>query len=151
MARTKKRPIPTMERQAPAISKLDNVPGPEDDIAILREHYSRVQVVVACHAYDNVILCCRWCCDMESPLAYSKPDEARGNKMVCSGRCASAFGVFRADQLRKPDASGAQGASPSTKETATDPKPASRTVIKVASDGEIMPADPIDEEPDEEY
>lgn len=124
MARKQKRPpIPTMEHQAPTITKLDNVPGPEENIAILREHYSRVQVVVACHAYDDVILACRWCCDMESPLAYSKPDEARGNKMFCSGRCASAFGVFRADQLLKPQTSDAESTTPPTEETATNEEP----------------------------
>ena len=102
MPRKQKQPIPTMERMPPAITKLDNVPGPEDNFSVLYKHYSRVQVVVACHNYDDVILTCRWCCDMEAPLVYSKPEHARGNKMFCSGRCASAYGAFRAEQLRKP-------------------------------------------------
>ncbi len=109
------------------ITKLDNVPGPEASADELNKHYQRVRDVFACHRYDDVIAACHWCCDMEAGLAYSKPDEARGNRMFCSGRCASAHAAYRvhAHGRRKPKADTATGGIPPTtsKETATANKP----------------------------
>ncbi len=138
-----------MVRHAPAITKLDNVPGPEDDFAMLSTHYSRVQVILACHCYDNVIAACRWCCDMESPMAYSKPEEARGTKMFCSGRCASAYGALRAEQLRKPNSSGAAVSIPPTDaKTATEEEtPVSK---KRGSATKATPTEEPEPEPEQE-
>lgn len=136
----------------PAITKLDNVPGPEDNFSVLCTHYSRVQVVVACHNYDDVILTCRWCCDMESPLVYSKPEQARGNKMFCSGRCASAYGAFRAEQLRKPkdakDLETANARPTSVKDATPTSKARRRTVEAGAAGAEIIK--PVEDKPDAE-
>ncbi len=87
------------------ILKLDNVPGPEASEAELKEHYGRVQEIMATHRYDDVIHACHWCCDMEAGLAYTKPDQTRGSRVFCSGRCASAFGAYQVRVLhlsRKP-------------------------------------------------
>lgn len=105
------------EQPAMPILKLDNVPGPEASAEELTEHYRRVQIIFACHNYDDVIAACSWCCDMEEGLAYTKPDEARGNRMFCSGRCASAHAAYRviAHGRPKPDVvAETSGPSPST-------------------------------------
>ena len=99
------------------IRKLDNVPGPEASADELTKHFRRVQHILACHPYDDVIAACHWCCDMEAGLAYSKPDEARGSRMFCSGRCASAHAAYRviAHGRPKPKADEpTSGSSPST-------------------------------------
>lgn len=83
------------EQPGMPIAKLDHVPGPEASAAELTKHFQRVQIILACHRYDDVLAACHWCCDMEAGLAYSKPDEARGNRMFCSGRCASAHAAYR--------------------------------------------------------
>lgn len=93
------------------IAKLDNVPGPEADEAALKAHYDLVQEIMAIHRYDDVINACHWCCDMEAGLAYTKPDEKRGSRMFCSGRCASAFSAYQVKVLhlnRKPTVTQAQ-------------------------------------------
>jgi hypothetical protein len=81
------------------IVKLDNVPGPEDDVGALRAHYQQVQNAFATHRYDDVIQACHWCLDMEAGLGYSKTDETRGTRMFCSGRCASAYCAYQVKVL----------------------------------------------------
>lgn len=81
------------------IAKLDNVPGPEADGDVLKAHYRRVQDIFATHRYDDIIQTCHWCCDMEAGLAYSKTDVARGTRMFCSGRCASAYTAYQVKVL----------------------------------------------------
>lgn len=113
-----------VDRPTLPILKLGNVPGPEADANDLRTHYRRVKEVMAIHAYDDVINACHWCCGMEEPLAYSKVDNPRSTHMFCSGRCASAYGEYRANTLGKR----AEGPKPSApeptdNETPLDPEP----------------------------
>ena len=75
------------------ILKLDNVPGPEAPPLELTEHYRRVQVVLACRRYNDVIAACHWCCDMKEGLAFSRPN-SRGPRMFCSRQCADAFEAY---------------------------------------------------------
>ena len=105
------------KQPANPILKLDNVPGPETAPDELVKHYEKVQDIFACRNYDDVLAACHWCCDMEAGLAYTKPDEARGNRMFCSGRCASAHAAYRviAHGHPKPkEESPTSGPSPST-------------------------------------
>ncbi len=119
------------EQPALPILKLDNVPGPEASDDELVKHYERVRGIFACRNYDDVLAACHWCCDMEEGLAYTKPDEARGNRMFCSGRCASAHAAYRALAHGPPKPNAEQptsGPSPSTsrrkaKEAAEEPDP----------------------------
>ena len=61
---------------------------------------------------------------MEAPLAYSKVDEARGTRMFCSGRCASAYSAYQVLSLGK-QAGGPKlpAPSPTDGETPLDPEP----------------------------
>ncbi len=135
------------------ILKLDNVPGPEAKVDELATHYMRVQKIMAIHRYDDVIAACHWCCDMEAGLAYSKPEEPRGTRMFCSGRCASAFGAHRAKvggQRPKPSSSeGEEDATlPTDEETATEEE--TPVVKKRGSATKATPTEEPAKEPDEE-
>ena len=105
------------EQPGMPILKLDNVPGPEASSDELVKHYERVSDIFACRNYNDVLAACHWCCDMEAGLAYTKPDEARGNRMFCSGRCASAHAAYRVFAHGRPkskEAAPTSGPSPST-------------------------------------
>lgn len=75
------------------ILKLDNVPGPKAPPLELTEHYLKVQVILACHRYDDVVAACHWCCDMKEGLAFSRFG-SRGTRMFCSRRCADALEAY---------------------------------------------------------
>lgn len=117
------------EQPSAPIAKLDNVPGPEASEDVLLAHFRRVQDINACHRYDDVIAACSWCCDMEAGLAFTKPDEPRGTRMFCSGRCASAHAAYRviAHGRPKPKADTPTEDIPTatSKKTATTRKPKS--------------------------
>lgn len=127
---------PTYTVPSLPILKLADVPGPEADVGVLNAHYRLVQEAFATHRYDDVIQSCHWCLDMEAGLAYSKTDEARGTRMFCSGRCASAYSAYQVKVQhidRKPptDQPPDDGDDPADDSDET-PEPTSETAPTVA-------------------
>ncbi|KKN60412.1 hypothetical protein LCGC14_0532460 [marine sediment metagenome] len=63
------------------------------DKLTLREHYKKVQIIVACNNYEDMKWRCTWCLtlDRHVPVAYS-----RGGGRFCSEECRDGFAAHQA-------------------------------------------------------
>ena len=86
------------QQPAPAITPLEDVPGPEADSTVLRAHYRRVQEAFATHRYNDVVAVCHWCLveDLQRPAVGT-----RSPVKYCDQRCAEAAEAYYVQVLGK--------------------------------------------------
>lgn len=78
-------------------AECPDVPGPDADMATLREFAMLMHDRRACLPYDRVVTVCGWCLT-DAPFTHRRTDEPRGAYIFCSERCAKADAIFRANR-----------------------------------------------------